>query len=34
MSENALIQFLNQYDTEVELPSISQKVTIKPITTG
>ena len=34
MSENSLIQFLNQYDTEVELPSIGQKVSIKPITTG
>ncbi len=34
MSENTLIQFLNQYDTEVTLPSIGQKVTIKPITTG
>jgi len=34
MSENSLIQFLNQYNTEVDLPSVGQKVTIKPITTG
>ena len=34
MSENNLIQFLNQYSISVHLPSINKNVEIKPITTG